>query len=115
MSRLPPFRKVIEHLVEKWKVVVGLSGWDIRVLFDERKHLGTNTSMPEYLSTDVRFNLRRIRAEIGRNEEELSKLVIHELVHALTWDKNKKDEELLTTEIERAIWRAYLLGKAERP
>lgn len=65
-------------LVRGWQEAVGLTGWQLHVLFPARiKEMASCESHPEYKTAILRFNLKRL----PETDEELRELVAHELWH----------------------------------
>lgn len=102
-------------LVKRWLPILGLEQWDVSIDFSEKTHQATVEAKPEYEEAIVHFNMKRIRKEL-QTDEDLNRLVLHELAHLLTWGCNEDDshhDELRTTHVEKAIYRAYQLGLLE--
>ena len=77
----------IAELVEKYKPLLGLSEWTIRIANGEpndtpedKQCKAACLAAPEYQDATLFFSLDRI--ETGDNLEEL---VLHEMTHCLTW------------------------------
>lgn len=102
-------------LVHRWVPILGLDQWDLSIDFTEKTHQATVEAKPEYEEAIIHFNLKRIRKELT-TDEDLNRLVLHELAHLLTWGCNEDDDdrdELRTTHVEKALWRAYQVGQLE--
>lgn len=80
-------------MIEKWQPIVGLSEWEIKVLVSDifSSH-GSSTAEPRYRQLTLTFNPKRIEED----DLDLEELVIHELVHALTWRLWEFAEQMLT-------------------
>lgn len=93
----------VESLLREWAPHLGLAGWTIDFSLDEDKFLATAESQPRYRTIQLTFNPTRIQKENANLEE----LVIHELVHALSWRLWKLSEkfvELHTQTNTHEVW-----------
>lgn len=111
-------RRFITRKVRKWKDLLGLASWNVKVSWDEREHLASNITLPEYRSAVLGFNLPRIQAEVD-DWTEMEEVCVHELVHCLLWGlarglrRNTGEpladylEEDTTTAVTTAILRAH--------
>ena len=119
----------VPEYIKKWAPAVGVADWEVLLNFNERKYLMTSIAMPQYERVQIAVNTRRAKKEMV-DLEELERHVLHELCHAITLDACTAFEklnwpvaddeydlsdpgEVLTTRIERSIWRGYQLGKKE--
>lgn len=114
-------RKRILALMNKWRTVLGLDGWDITMLFHRGPYevngsanaraMGSASVDWEYLQATLEFNLWLIEAQNDRVTEEC---FVHECLHILVremrqdWACNDvaltlPHEERVATTISRAL------------
>jgi hypothetical protein len=130
---LDEIKTQITHWVEKWYPLVGDPRLDLEITWSpspDRKS-GCNVVEP-YLVCDLEFSPTRIIAVYTDttdghvNLEAVEQEVIHECAHTIPWRAiqrlveagvSEKEAELyeeqITTQIDRAVWKAYQLGKDE--
>lgn len=92
----------IHRLVRYWRKQLDLEGWVIHVRFTETGRLVASCkARPAYEYAIVNFNLPRLRADLFERVE-LEEVVVHELVHCVSW----KASERAVTQLSRALLRA---------
>lgn len=96
-------RKRVSRLVAKWVPILGLESWGLTVLFDEQKDLANCTVKGSYEEATIRFNLKRLRAELPNTLAAYEELVCHELLHCLL---APVDTERRVSRVTRSILRA---------
>lgn len=95
-------RARIERLVKKWRPILGLESWGLTVLYDATDCMACCEAKPSYEEATLRFNLRRVRAELPPTLAALEELVVHECVHCLAWRANERTVSRITRSILRA-------------
>lgn len=107
----------IEHHFNYWRPILGLEGWNIVVVFDERKLKGYCITSPKYLEARIGFNLKRLRkilrgwrtafpGLINSRDEYLEELVLHEMVHVV----NPRSSETSISQTTYSLLRARNAG-----
>jgi hypothetical protein len=95
-------RARVSRLVTKWVPILGLESWGLTVLYDEPKHLATCDPRDSYEEATIRFNLKRMRAELPNTMAAYEELTVHELCHCLL----PKASERTVSRVTRSILRA---------
>lgn len=121
-------KAAVKRALHKWAPVVGNDHWDIEITYGELESTMTANAQPQYERLLIGVNPTKVNENLP-TEQEVERLVTHELIHGFTWDAGvafarcgwQRDcavndtpdpEELLTTRWERSLWRAYQLGIA---
>lgn len=94
-------RAAVDKIQAEWRPRLGLEGWDIRILYDETKLLGSARAVPSYGQAILGFNLKRMKRELP-SYRLLEELVLHELVHCLAW----RESERVVSQLTRGLLRA---------
>ncbi len=114
----------ITKLFKKWRPILGLNEWDIKLHFietidEEDADLEAWATVSwEYIRADLYFCLLKTGLH---NDEDLESLVVHELCHVLLKELqdfkkcecnfNMQHEERVATYFERALINAYKVKK----
>jgi hypothetical protein len=94
-------QREIERHAEYWRPILGLEGWDIRVLWNEKENTATCAARPQYLTATLHFNLPDVRKEC-RTVAEREELVLHEMVHSIAWRESERSVSQITLSLLRA-------------
>lgn len=79
---LAAVRRQLAALVEKWRRLLHLTDWDIKVFYGERKLAGGAIGRPRKREARLYFNVPHIRERwVGPDEVEW--LVVHEMLHCV--------------------------------
>jgi len=107
-------RKVVNERVNKWRRMLGLGLWKIEVCLvysidcetPSLNTLAQCTATWQYRLITIEVNLHEA---LTQSDEDLEKMVIHELCHALVCemrenDPDSKHEERVVTGLTDAFW-----------
>lgn len=79
MTRLQ--QEILRHF-NRWRPVLGMEGWDVKICWNERENTATCAAKPKYLRARLYFNLPDVPKEYPTVDER-EELVLHEMVHCL--------------------------------
>jgi hypothetical protein len=112
----------VYRAVDLWTEVLQLENWKIDIRFDLREKktfAAVDTEYAEYECAEISFNTRYIRKE-GMKEENVSDMVLHELMHCRIAElaQSQTDlalqvEERTVQNLIRAIHRARQVGQQD--
>lgn len=97
----------IRKIAEDWMQVLGLMWWNVTLEYvrdprgmpsrqgNDNYCLGEAHAYWQYLEATVKFNMPDL---MDKPDEELEKIVLHELVHILVWETREWAPETVTAE-----------------
>ena len=126
-------KRQITHWVEKWYPVVGDMRLDVNIDWASSPDIRSGCEVNEsYLYCELQFSPTRVIAVHTNTDngqldlEAMEQEVIHECAHTIGWrmaqrlieaevseKESRRLEEQVTSMIDRAIWKAYQLGREE--
>ena len=103
----------IRAMFKKWRAILALDHWSITLSFDyaEYPENGADcTAQPEYYQAQIVVHLVKLLKDYPE-AHQWEDMIVHELVHALSWSSNETEVTRLTT----AILRAHDYNLAKKP
>lgn len=111
-------KKILSSALTKWIHHTGLGWWDVKIIYhkgkDAHKYFksGKNETIMARIFSDwrygelvIHFNIQKLK---GKNKEEIDRIVVHELCHALVNEMREDGidhEERVVTGLTKAfLW-----------
>ena len=102
-------RARVNRAIRYWVPILGLESWGLEVRFDETVSKATCTVVQgSYEEAVLRFNLRRMKAELLPTYAAVEELALHELGHCVL---APYDSERRVSRLTRSLLRARDAGR----
>lgn len=100
-------------LHKKWRTLLALDSWSITLDFDYDEYPANAAdcaTQPEYEQAQIVVHLVKVAHDYPK-DHQLEAVVVHELVHAMSWGSNETECERIT----KTVLRVYDHNMAKKP